>query len=1095
MKAHNLKHTKQAKSTARVKRSIRRHLSWLTGYPKPQPGSLVWVCPLASGSEPRTLVSLQHIGKAEGVIHELYRDYRLALPVVVGQHEIWVSRSKAYLAYAKRRLQDKNQSIHNLFEQDASYQQTYKKQLKQLDPALKPIVDALSWMHFVDRTPLKKSFEVLLKHQTDFAALSGQYLDTALRLCALYEWDGAKAQYVIDLLLKPHALQVTPDGGSAYAKPFADYKISVKKHKPLVLPAKPDAPLYPELVDFLQALMQPHCAQRRRVLALFNRIQLRAGAQAWMAWWADAERLIRQITHLIQALNNAYFEQGYDGGKADYFLTDRFQTVGQKQGELQGLMKRCPPALPLSTVLSAIGCLSESAALTKSLVKVLSHLPSDAQPCAFILHFDHCYRRQNNNAKGMTHYLAAFDGYLKGGTEPPCLLLWQGVYEAYYYHTPESKILGQLSAEALVRFFQLLADINQYTERSVEYADMMSLVFIIEAKFSRERALDLVAYLMHHSMLNSVSETILRVACILGENNENISKLIKIWHKLEEEYTDEDTLLVCFELYAQPDGLHEQALFREILYSGQVKALVHSGYKIRVIQKIGCPDAVPAVPKVGAQAAPWMADYPDIFQPTLMQLNAMSPNAEKKVKKLFAANWWTQGMLQDEICALQTRLQQTLAPTLQKRLSNLQTRLQKHQPMSAVMQQKIGQKMAKQVSHERFLQWQQTLENVFIQAWCQFFQLSVSDAPAWLLEPHTLSQLLPIIDFNQRSRNVAKQVIQRRCLPAPWDFREAPENQQFLQHISTLGLNQAVWLEGIGDKHYATETCGLITLTVATDPLAMMNMGGHFKTCLSPGNFNFFSVFANIADINKRVLYGKNKAGDIIGRVLIGLTQAGGIKVFNLYFHHAETHFSRFALAYIKTWADELGAVLTSSGDLPTLVADEWYDDGAIDLDNGIECFKPKSAFRQVLKTLAPSLFEATFRAALAPLSINELTLPLLLTLSELKDNTSLIRIIIDLATRVPGLNQDNKIVLYQLSHQCGEAKYCYKIFRVSILKALVHSAIESDYFDFITLQFMLQHHPADVLTVMKKIDRKSHGSLSKHCQKMRLKALAVLNR
>jgi len=81
------------------------------------------------------------------------------------------------------------------------------------------------------------------------------------------------------------------------------------------------------------------------------------------------------------------------------------------------------------------------------------------------------------------------------------------------------------------------------------------------------------------------------------------------------------------------------------------------------------------------------------------------------------------------------------------------------------------------------------------------------------------------------------------------------------------GVDPAPWLDTapvrvtaalVGDR--ATRTAGdphvraELELALSGDPLEVFAMGTHFGTCLSPGSMSFFSVVANAADINKRVL-------------------------------------------------------------------------------------------------------------------------------------------------------------------------------------------------------------------------------------------------
>ena len=77
-----------------------------------------------------------------------------------------------------------------------------------------------------------------------------------------------------------------------------------------------------------------------------------------------------------------------------------------------------------------------------------------------------------------------------------------------------------------------------------------------------------------------------------------------------------------------------------------------------------------------------------------------------------------------------------------------------------------------------------------------------------------------------------------------------------------------------------------VVLAFEHDPLEIFQMGWHFSTCLSPGVFNFFSVFSNAADINKQVVYARDEQGRVVGRCLLALTEDGNLLTFEPYWRH-----------------------------------------------------------------------------------------------------------------------------------------------------------------------------------------------------------------
>jgi hypothetical protein len=127
---------------------------------------------------------------------------------------------------------------------------------------------------------------------------------------------------------------------------------------------------------------------------------------------------------------------------------------------------------------------------------------------------------------------------------------------------------------------------------------------------------------------------------------------------------------------------------------------------------------------------------------------------------------------------------------------------------------------------------------------------------------------------------------------------------------------------------------GVVRLHLETDPLRVLQMGNYFGTCLSAGDFNAFSTVPNAAEQNKRVLYARDAAGRVIGRKLVGVTTEGTLVGFHTYTSLAGEAENRAVRAcvgrYLRDFAGRCALPLADSGTVPTLFAEDWYDDGAV---------------------------------------------------------------------------------------------------------------------------------------------------------------------
>ena len=141
--------------------------------------------------------------------------------------------------------------------------------------------------------------------------------------------------------------------------------------------------------------------------------------------------------------------------------------------------------------------------------------------------------------------------------------------------------------------------------------------------------------------------------------------------------------------------------------------------------------------------------------------------------------------------------------------------------------------------------------------------LSTDEAPPWMFEPRQLLLLGSIFRLPAEFRSLGLSLLRSRASSGPWNLVDHPANRGYLARFARLrscGVNVEPWL------HPQTRTCvgdngRTVKLVFERDPLEIFQMGSHFKTCVSVEGFNFFSVLAVAADINKHVVYARDAGG------------------------------------------------------------------------------------------------------------------------------------------------------------------------------------------------------------------------------------------
>jgi hypothetical protein len=184
-----------------------------------------------------------------------------------------------------------------------------------------------------------------------------------------------------------------------------------------------------------------------------------------------------------------------------------------------------------------------------------------------------------------------------------------------------------------------------------------------------------------------------------------------------------------------------------------------------------------------------------------------------------------------------------------------------------------------------------------------------------------------------------------------WALRQKA-NREFLQALEERGVDSVAWQSDWQERLCCDELAdGWLQLQLETDPLAVLQMGNYFDTCLSFGGCNSYSTVANASDANKRVLYGRDGKGRIVARQLLALTIEYGLVGFHLYSTVDDPNI-RLAIvkrvrAFVERFAVRCGLTLATEGTVPTLLATTWYDDGTVAWDSPEVSPKTKSPGRQ----------------------------------------------------------------------------------------------------------------------------------------------------
>ena len=127
---------------------------------------------------------------------------------------------------------------------------------------------------------------------------------------------------------------------------------------------------------------------------------------------------------------------------------------------------------------------------------------------------------------------------------------------------------------------------------------------------------------------------------------------------------------------------------------------------------------------------------------------------------------------------------------------------------------------------------------------------------------------------------------------------------------------------------------GRVHLRIEREPLQILQMGNAFGTCLSVGDINAFSTIANACELNKRVIFARDGTGRIVARKLLAVNTDGALVGFYAYAsgptEAANTALRAIMGRYAREFASRCNLELADAGDVPTLFAEQWYNDGVV---------------------------------------------------------------------------------------------------------------------------------------------------------------------
>ncbi|NOT58062.1 MAG: hypothetical protein HOP18_25945, partial [Deltaproteobacteria bacterium] len=146
-------------------------------------------------------------------------------------------------------------------------------------------------------------------------------------------------------------------------------------------------------------------------------------------------------------------------------------------------------------------------------------------------------------------------------------------------------------------------------------------------------------------------------------------------------------------------------------------------------------------------------------------------------------------------------------------------------------------------------------------------------------------------------------------------------------------VNVELWTSGIVFESPAA-TALRLTLGIEQDPLEVLRLGTYVGSCLGLGGLCDYSAAAVLLDVNKQVLYARDRHGSVVARQLIALSKVDEVVCFNVYPESSPTPIKALFRAYDVALAEALGLAryipkshYDRDYEIEHILSEKWWDD------------------------------------------------------------------------------------------------------------------------------------------------------------------------
>ena len=1049
MRAHEPKKTARAKGAAGM--HIKSRIWWLGGFPRHSK----WISIPQSGSRGIEELPIDGtlIRRAAYGLRKLRGEFPRALGLVVDDAPRWIAGVAVVLEALKGVAHGSGKAPRNLLGRGL-FSRALEKDIEALEKAQRAMADRLTWVYATNPRHLRRAVSWLANKRPQ--------LDDpieATQLAHLVVDHGESRVATLAALLSDQRTATIPvRGGPSAIEPAIGALGKVTQAAPLVFPR---AELHGELRLLLAAIPALDAKSQRRVLAVLDACDLGELLDSWQEWWRGAEREVTRAVNI---------------GRSHDELREVAKRAYSQRKKLLARKNAHPLPIDTASLRRSILNVSEDAKRTVAAVKLVESLPTEpGDRCAFIHHLGAlCWPHSSRRVSRLPKIATEMAGFFRAvATNEAALAPWRkavrsdiGFGRSWATTIEEDLLSPDFPAKSIGPAYKALTSLapSCADKHFDDVAQRVASVFEVVANAERAEALvrALVVTNLHKRW---ISEDAIRGIDALGDTD-SFAEMAPPLVRLKDEAAEVPLPRLLDALLDAVGG--DRQLLRAVLTGGDLSLLIATGRRLAILRKLKA--RVDLAGKLDGKRPAWIARYPKDLTAALTLLARSTEDSETVAEKLLGGVIRSPDAVRREHEAISQRLDSKELnkkgrARLESRAANLKRRLAAPVEISAAklgkLSLKITRRAARALLESALGAANRNIEMVFAKTF------AIDEVPGWMLESRTLRAILAALELPS-SIEVAMTLLRTRCGPRPWDLRTSKPNAAFTAKLVARGVNMTPWLDGLEERTIGTNNAEMV-LRLEDDPIEVFYMGQHFDTCLSLGQCNFFSVFANAADINKRVLYARDKRGVVVGRRLFCISDAGALVAFRAYAHDHNSGFEEASTAFAGDLATAMGIPTAPRGNISTLVANDWYDDGSVDVANRFEFLTEGSDFRRELATIEPHELAGEVERQTGQHKVDAVLAPMLAALPELIARPALARPLLSLIPDPNSLPGETAVVFAILLEAAGSRELASATFADAIERYIETSHRAARWLPYEAISFLARTKPSRALGLLRR--------------------------